>query len=440
MNCESVGRSGKSPFGNAKRNTELSGRRIGASAFHQSCHHYILHMKVRYLFPLGRPIKLPDHWPIPMLNGTARMVEDEDGLVIAVEFEKSGCPIDLAFRFDETPDAAIKGTISGSDYLVTEVRDHLDRAFSYLQCYFSTEFELNRISITHEAETDEEAERIVIHSFDTGKQDERPLPITYDFITRAIMAAENADAPQHEASLAHLARENLASERYIDSFRYSFLLVEDMYGNGQSQKWELVDALESHPRLVEIIEHEVATWQRTKNAQPSSTDDLMSNNPSTREVITHLVERRGHYFHANKRKPKAWSAKNQKEAESLAWFAVGIAQTIGHDAAEPMFAPEFVQRHFDEAGQMGAHVTMKIEYLYRIPEQDFIRKRELVAKLPGTKITTQMAMQMLRNALEHFEQNEPVGTIHSIDARAEDGSEVFTVRFQTEKDGEIVDP
>lgn len=399
----------------------------------------MLHMKVRYLFPLGRPIKLPDHWPVPMLGGTVRMVEGEDGLVTGIEFEKSGCPIDLAFRLNETPDEAIKGTISGDDYFVAEVRDHLDRAFSYLQCYFSTEIELNHISIMHEAETEEEAERIVIHSFEMGKQDERPLPITYDFITRAIMAAENAEAPQHEASLAHLARENLARERYIDSFRYSFLLAEAMYGNGQSQKWALIAALESYPRFVEIIESEVATWQRPKDAQQSSTDDLLSSNPSTHDVITHLVERRGHYFHANKRKPKPWSAKSQNEAESLAWFAIGIAQAIGYDAAEPMFAPEFAQRHFDEAGQMGAHVTMKIEYLYRIPEEVLIRKRDLVAKLPGTKITTQMAMHMLRNALEHFEQNEPVGTIHSINAKAEDGFKVFTVRFHTEKDGAIVD-
>lgn len=50
-----------------------------------------------------------------------------------------------------------------------------------------------------------------------------------------------------------------------------------------------------------------------------------------------------------------------------------------------------------------------------------------------------MAMHMLKNALVHFEQHEPVGTIHSINAKAEDGSEVFTVRFQTEKDGEILD-
>ncbi len=368
------------------------------------------------------------------------MVEDEDGLVTAIEFEKSGCPIELAFRIDDTLEGPVKATITGDDYFVAEVRDHLDRAFSYLQCYFSTELELNRISIHHEAETDEEAERIVVHSFELGKQEDRPLPITYDFITRAIMAAENGDAPQHEASLAHLARENLGSERYIDSFRYSFLLIETMYGNGESRQNQLISALESHTRFVEIIEQEVATWRRPKNGHHSETDNLLTGNSTTHSVIEHLVKRRGHYFHANKRKPKAWSSKSQKEAESLAWFAVGIAQAIGHDAAEPMFAEKYGQRHFDEAGQMGAHVTMKIEYLYRIPEQEFIRKRELVAKLPGTKVTTQMAMRMLQNAMTHFEHNEPVGTIHSITARAEDGSDVFTVRFHTEKDGQVVDP
>lgn len=363
-----------------------------------------------------------------------------DGVVTAIEFEKSGCPIDLAFKFHETPNKIVKGTISGNDSFVADVRDHLDRAFSYVQCYFSTELALNRVSITHEPENAAEAEQIIIPSFEVGKRDERPLHITYDFITRSIMAAEKEDAPQHVARLAHLARENLASERYIDSFRYSFLLIEATFGNGQSQKWQLVDALSSYPRMVEFIEHEVVNWQRPQNAAHASTDDLLTGKPATRDVIAHLVERRGHYFHANARKPQAWNAKSQKEAESLAWFAIGLAQRIGHDAAEPMFAPEMAQRHFDEARQMGAHVTMKIEFLYRTPEQDFIRKRELVATLPGTKVTTQMAMHMLKNALVHFEENEPVGTVHSMTAKGEDGGEIFAVRFHTEEDGKVIEP
>ncbi len=309
----------------------------------------------------------------------------------------------------------LKATITGDDYFVAEVRDHLDRAFSYLQCYFSTELELNRISIHHEAETDEEAERIVVHSFELGKQEDRPLPITYDFITRAIMAARMAMRPSMKRALPiWRARTWEASD--INSFRYSFLLIETMYGNGKSRQNQLISALESHTRFVEIIEQEVATWQRPKNAQHSETDNLLAGNSTTHSVIEHLVKRRGHYFHANKRKPKAWSSKSQKEAESLAWFAVGIAQAIGHDAAEPMFAEKYGQRRFDEAGQMGAHVTMKIEYLYRIPEQEFIRKRELVAKLPGTKVTTQMAMHMLQNAMTQVRHNEPVGTIHGVTA------------------------
>lgn len=366
------------------------------------------------------------------------MVEGENGLVTGIEFQKSDCPISLAFRFEETPNEISRATISGQDHFVAEVRDHLDRAFSYLQCYFSTALETQSISITHEAENDEEEEQIVLGSFKIGEQKGQPLSITFDYITRSIMAAEEANAPHHESSLVQLARENLARGRFIDSFRYSFLLLESIYGNGQSQKWALVDALDSHVRFREIVQNALSAWQPPKDGQHSATDDLLSGCPSIRDVITHLVERRGHYFHANKRKPKSWNAKSQSEAMTLAWLGVWIAQAIAQDAANPIFSPEFEKRHFDDAGKMGAHVTMKVEYFYRTPEYEFIRKRELNAKLPGTKITTQMAMHLLQNALIHFEQEEPVGTIHSMVGKADDGSEVFSVRFQTERDGTIV--
>lgn len=396
-------------------------------------------MKVRYTFPLKRPIDMDDHWPIPVLDGIARMVENDDGLVVAIEFAKDGCPVDLAFQVIETPGQISKATIAGQDGFVRVVQDHLDRAFSYLQCYFSTEIEVGSVDIEHIAETSEEEEKIVLPSFSIGKKEEAPLPLTYDFVTRAIMAAEEGEAPTFEASLAQLARENNAQGRYIDCFRYCFLLIEAIFGEGKFKKKQLEDALKGSEDFVAMVAGAIAAWQLPNNSQDSATKSLMEGSPSTDDVIEHLVERRGHYFHANLKKASSWSAKHQDEANALAWLALQISQAIAARSADKMFEDELAKRHFQEAGEMGAHLMVKIEYLFRVPEDEFIRKRQLNVQVPGTKPTTRIATGCVKQALEHFEKTIPVGRIHSVNGRDINGNDLFTVRIHTEVDGKIVE-
>lgn len=396
-------------------------------------------MKVRYTFPLKRPIDIDDHWPIPILGGVARMVEDEAGLVGAIEFTKEGCPVDLAFQLIDTPNDVSKLTIAGGDGFVRLVQDHIDRAFAYLQCYFSTEIEIGSVKIEHTAENSEEEKLIELPSFEIGKKESGPLPLTYDFVTRAVMAAEEGEAPTFEASLAQLARDCSFDGRHIDCFRYCFLLVEAIFGEGKFKKRQLEDALKGSSDFVAMVAKEIAAWRAPSDCQDSPTKSLMEANPSTDDVIEHLVERRGHYFHANLRKSSPWSAKNQNEVNALAWLALQISQAIAARAASKMFEGKFAKRHFEDAGSMGAHLVVKIEYLFRVPEDDFIRKRYLNVTVPGTKPTTRVAAGCLKQALEHFERNMPIGRLYSVNGRDGAGNELFSVRIHTEDDGTIVE-
>lgn len=382
---------------------------------------------------------MDDHWPIPVLGGIARMVENDEGLVVAIEFSKDGCPVDLAFHVTETPNKISKATIRGRDGFVRVVQDHLDRAFTYLQCYFSTEIEVGSVEIEHIAETLEEEEKLVLPSFSIGRKEQAPLPLTYDFMTRAIMAAEEGDAPTFEASLAQLARESNFQGRYIDCFRYCFLLIEAIFGEGKFRKKQLEDALKGSSDFVAIVARAIAGWRSPINSHGSPTKSLMEGSPSTDNVIEHLVERRGHYFHANLKKASYWNAKNQEEANVLAWLGLQISQAIAARSADRIFESKFAKRHFQEAGEMGAHFMVKIEYLFRLPEDEFIRKRQLNIKVPGTKPTTRIATGCVKQTLEHFEKTVPVGRIHSINGRDLGGKDLFTVRIHTELDGEIVE-
>ena len=62
-------------------------------------------------------------------------------------------------------------------------------------------------------------------------------------ITRAIMAADKYEGPRFEATLARSARKALGAQEFINSFRYSFLLIESLYGEGQFKKAGLQTAL-----------------------------------------------------------------------------------------------------------------------------------------------------------------------------------------------------
>lgn len=396
-------------------------------------------MKVRYVFPLVRSMKIDDHWVVPLLGGQCRLIE-EDGLVTKIEFTKRGLSTDLAFTILDTPDNFSKATITGHDNFLPFVRDHIERAFSFLQCYFDTRIIAQEVQIYHEAETPDEDKYIAVPSFHLGRKEEPPLPITYDFLTRALMASEDHHGPDFVSSLALMARESLKLNRYIGSFRFSFLLIESIYGGGKFKSKQLKQEMLASGELTRFIQNAIDEWQAQPVDVPSPTNKIMASGASVEKVIDHLIDMRGHYFHGNIAKKDAWNLAKQDEAKALAFLSVAIAQSIASEAAAPLFVDAYGKRHFIEAGLAGAHIVMDIIYHFRAPEDDFIRTRRVDFRMPGTKPTTAMAMEAAWRSVQNFQQQLPVGRLHSVSGKNSlDGTEVFSIRFLTEKDGQIVD-
>lgn len=394
-------------------------------------------MKVRYVFPLTQPMKVEDHWPVPLLGGQCRLIET-DGLVTAVEFTKTGLPVDYAFAVTETPDQKSKLTITGKDDFLSMVRDHIQRAFSFLQCHFDTGISVEELDVHHEPEG--EAEKVEIPSFHFGKGEPPPLPLSYDLFTRALMAAEDHEGPDFVSSLASMAREALIAKRYIDAFRFSFLLIESIHGGGKFKSYQLKKEFLASKDLCAAIVDSIADWKTQLVSAKSATLDLMNGGPTVQQVIDHIVDMRGHYFHGNLAKKDAWNPAKQQEAEALAVLGVALAQTIASEASQPMFADEYAKRHFDEAGLVGAHVIMKITYRFRVPEDELIHTQQANFNMPGTKPTTAMAMEAAWRAIHNFQQQLPVGRLHSVTGKSPtDDADVFEVRFLTEKDGKVVE-
>lgn len=384
-------------------------------------------MRIRYVIRFKEPIELEDHWPIPFMGGQLRVIshgKTATGLEIVV----SGQSTDSAPKLEHNPSKRVPTTISGRDHLFPFVRQRLKSAFSYLQCYFDIELS-DEVEIFFEPENESEKKHIRISNISRGKET-RLLPLTFDYITRAIMTAEKLSGPSFESTLVSAARESARLERFIDSFRYSFLLIESLYGDGKFKNHDLKSALKKSSEFTDMVATALKERVPLKKPKGSETEKLLSSSPHVHEVIDHLVEMRGFYFHGNVKRKDAWTPHNQDKVEALCMLTLDIAMLVSHAAAAPMFADELSQRHFTDAEHAGAIITMRVDFTYREPNDSFDRKGALTFRLPGTTVTSKMPQSVAQQFLAQFEHEAPVAALKSASCSVEKtGQKVFDIRF-----------
>jgi len=385
-------------------------------------------MRVRYLIKLDEPIRLEDHWPIPILDGNLRVIS-QGGKASAFEITFVGQPVNLAPRVEEHEEGEVKASITICDSLLPFVRMQMEKAFTYLQCYFDVEILIDEIESAYEGETDEEEKQIKLKKYRTNKA-EHPAHIPYNLLTRAMMAAEGGKAPEFEATLVSASRKAMRENRYIDSFRYSFLLIESLYGEGKFKSIQLKDTLKASSEFNATVGNALRVRMSPKRLRNSDTEKLLSQSPAVERVIDHLVDMRGFYFHGNRKRRDAWQPHEQEKAEALCLLALEIAMLISHEAAAPMFDDAFSQRHFEQAKQVGAIMTMKVNFKFNDPADGIDRNESMNINVPGTRPTPKMATYVAKSFLERFEDVAPVADLKSAVCTVEGtGQKVFELTF-----------
>lgn len=385
-------------------------------------------MLVRYVVELREPINLEDHWPISVMGGVLRAVS-RAGKVIAFEITFSGQSVHLAPTVQAHEKGDIKLTVVGRDTLLPFVQMRLEEAFAYLQCYFDVEILISEIEVKYAGETEEEEKQIKVKSI-KPKRKKNPLTISYDFFTRAVMAAETGKVPKLEANLLRMARTEMLQERYIDSFRYSFLLIESLYGNGKYKVAQLKDALKASAEFTAIVRKALKERMPQKRPRNSDTEKLLSTFPTVETVINHLVDRRGFYFHGNIKRKDVWRPHEQETAEALCLLSLKIAMLISQAAAAPMFDDLLAQRHFDNAKRVGAIMTFNVNFRFHDPNDNINKSENVSFDIPGTKVTPRMAVYLAKNFLDRFESIAPVADLKSATCTvARTGEKVFDIGF-----------
>ena len=385
-------------------------------------------MRIRYVIRLKEPILLEDHWPVPVMSGQLRVIS-EGQKATALEIVFTGQPSTYAPKIERDPSAKIATTITGHDRLLPFVRMQLEAAIAYLQCFFDVELLTGEIETEYTAETDAEKDQIKVSRMSFGKAD-RQLALSFDYLTRAIMAAEKGGGPSFEATLIGAARKAVKQEKFIDSFRYSFLLIESLYGEGKFKSAQLKEALKGNSDFTGLVAAALKERIRLKKPRSSDTEKLLTSSPNTDHVIDHLVDKRGFYFHGNIKRKGAWKPQDQAEAEALCMLTLEIAMLISHAAAAPMFEDELSKRHYENAESSGAIMTLKVDFTFRRREEPIDRTQSVTINMPGTIVTPKMAQNAAQQSLTMFEHNEPVAGLKSVSCTVNiTGQRVFDIEF-----------
>lgn len=365
------------------------------------------------------------------MSGKCRVLE-ESGLATALEITFTGEPLTNAPRVEKLTRGPAKISITERDRRLIFVNRHIEQAAAFLECLYNVDLATEEIEVKYEGETPEEEDQIDVKSLKMGTR-ESALPLTFDMITRALMAAETADGPRFQSTLAKAARTALFSKLYIDSFRYSFLLIEAIYGAGQFKKAGLSKALKEHGDFVAIVRAAIADQPLSASKGSNDTAKLLAGNPTAEDVIDHLVKKRGFYFHGNIKRKDAWQPDQQDNANDLAFLAVSIAQGIAQQSADPIFAAEFGKRHFQDAVNAGASIVFEIKFQFRDPEEEFSRTGAMNIRTPGTKVTGKQANAIAAQFLYQFDHDAPVSALESAICTVQGtGQKVFDITFHVQ--------
>jgi len=389
-------------------------------------------VRIRYLIPFSQKLIVPDHWEIPLQGGVCRLHE-EDGVVQALEIVFDGQPTRLAPRIADGEGEGDVPTIQMQDANIAFVRVQLRDAMAFLQGQFNVGLDWDAVETFFEPESDAEDEDIHIKNFKMGKHTP-PSALPFDLLARAIVCAERERGPTFEATLSTSARMAMSEKRYIDSFRYSFLLIESLYGNGKFRSADLKRALAGDADFRKAVEVGRRTVLDFPKLNPSDTLGLLEKG-AVDEIIDHIVDKRGVYFHGNLKRRDAWRAERQDEADTLATLCAAIALHICFDAARSMFAPSVEQKFHEYSVRAGAQIVYMINYTYRMPGEEFSREGGLRVNTIGTKPTGASAVQLVKQFAAHFEEHFPLSSLERAVCVVDDtGERVFEMRFAGEPD------
>lgn len=384
-------------------------------------------MDLRLRFPLKKRINLDDHWPLE--SGDTLLAFEKDGedisaVVVTVRnLADEDLPVvTMPDPSEGLPNLSIRGDAIGRGRRV------VSRFLDYINLYFSIRVDLRSVEIEYVPNNDAERDRLDMYGMTINR--EPPISrLPFDILAQAFFASEGDFDPSFASRMLTAARDALVDEQYIECFRYCFLLIEALYGDGKFQKADLVRAFCDSSEFRPVIESTIAEFRSDPLYKSAPGRALVAKYDTPETLMKHLAERRGYYFHGNLKRADPWHPDKQDEARALAEVCLDLAIGGTHSFSAAMFDPEINQRFIDNAKQQGAIVSVEVQYFY-LNADGQRRKGRMTMEAPGTVVTSDLAVTINKNFL-HWAQTDlrRETLVHAIAIDQSTGREIFRTQF-----------
>ena len=320
-------------------------------------------MKICYEARFLEPVIIDGDWPLHLENGGIFKINKADGMAVAFQIEFHVEPGEIFGNQN--------GTISITDHRWNEMQSFYARLKSYIQCVAEIDFDPMEIEVHYHAQTDEEKQHIPFEGMfiTKGENRKKKAILDHEILGAAVFGSIKADnqTPFFVGELKNLSRRSAREERYVDAFRYDFLIIEALYGKGQFKSAQLARSLKSARSLLSALEtaREGAKW--TIEEVVDDTQDAICSNSTTEELIDHLVKKRGYYFHGNPAMLRQvnWTS---EEGKTLC-ILLGLAtDAILRENTGNLYELEAWERYEECAKLQG--MTTKLEVQYQLAHKN----------------------------------------------------------------------
>ena len=400
-------------------------------------------MRAIYRLPIKEPIMVEDQWPISVLDGGTFRLRMENGKITYFEIVFNDQPVDHGFLRATDYVEGVKTAVNWRDPRRKEMQKYFGRVLAFLQCDYDIEADVEEIECWYEAETEEEERALVtdLQGLAFGKSTGSEVEsVDHASIATALFAAEGEDAPFLTSDLAKMARSAMNRERYIDSFRYSFLLMEFFFGDGQFKAAKLTQAFKSSIQFRSLVENALRDPTLLGGLGSDKVHSKLEELRSIDTVIDYIVDKRGIYFHGNNKRPNAWTSNQQQEAEVICRLSMAIVRGMSSDElTSVMYSNQNWARYETNASAEG--VMLRTSIRFRVYDRgDKLNKtynteHDFVAATTSPKHSVNIAIEALNFFLERFSNVD----LRSASASVKDaGKELFELNIEAaSREGDI---
>ena len=253
-------------------------------------------MLIKYRINLDEPVRLDEAWPLSLPNNGIFRVIHEGRLATAFE---------VSFTHEVALSAENSPTLSNETIQQwAQMRRYFSRLKAYIQCVTEINYDPVEVELIFHAESEKEkkllpADKILLTRREQGK---RKKILSYETLCGAAIGSLIERQSNHHfiGELKTLSMRAEREGRFVDSFRYGFLLLDAIYGKGQFKTNGLKRAFKSDKQLMGMVRDVKLTIREKIQSIQDDTEQLLYEDCTEGEIVDHIISKRGDFFHGKK--------------------------------------------------------------------------------------------------------------------------------------------